>query len=234
MSKKLLLIDSNALFHRSRSALTRTMGEMTTSYGAPVTGTFGFLNALFALMEAHQFDCVVPVYDRGGNWRKKENDEYKATREKTSDAHRADMSLLIEDVLPVLGFTPIGVEGFEADDVIATISRSAKAFDEVYIFTCDQDLLALVTNKVKVILFNSAKKMQVMDVDAVIAKFGVRPSEIKFYKALAGDGSDNIAGIKGIGPKTAVSVIEYCRPIVEDAGEKPMFSHADRIAFHHY
>jgi 5'-3' exonuclease len=232
MPKKLLLVDSNALFFRSRSALTRAMGEVVTSYGAPVTGTFGFLNALFSLMETHQFDCVVPVYDRGGNWRKVENDEYKATREKTSDSHRADMSMLIEDVLPVLGFTPVGVQGFEADDVIATISRNAPAFEEIYIFTCDKDLLALVTDRVKVILFNSAKKVQIVDVAGVVEMFGVPPSEVKLFKAIAGDSSDNIAGIKGLGPKTAVKIIEECRPIVEDSGEQPFFSTADRITRH--
>ena len=232
MPKKLLLVDTNALFYRSRSALTRAMGEMTTSYGAPVTGTFGTLNALFALMETHKFDCVVPVDDRGGNWRKVENDEYKATREKTSVAHQSDMGMLIEDVLPVLGFTPVGIQGFEADDVIATISRNAPAFEEIYIFTCDKDLLALVTDRVKVILFNSAKKVQIVDVAGVIEIFGVPPSEVKLFKALAGDSSDNIAGIKGVGPKTAVRIIEECRPIVEDSGEKPFFSTADRIVNH--
>jgi len=232
MTKKLLLVDSNALFHRSRSALTRSMGEMVTSYGAPVTGTFGFLNALFSLMEQYQFDCVVPVYDRGGNWRKKESTEYKADREGPSDAHRSDMGLLIEDVLPSLGFTPVGVEGVEADDVIATLSRNASAFDEIYIFTCDKDLLQLVSNKVKVILFSSAKKVKVVDIDGVLEIFGVYPSEVKYHKALAGDSSDNIAGIKGIGPKTAVKIIEECRPIGENMGEKAVFSAADRIALY--
>ena len=228
MPKKLLLVDSNALFHRSRSALTRSMGEMITSYGAPVTGTFGFLNAIFALMEQYQFDCVVPVYDRGGNWRKKESTEYKADRKRSSDAHRSDMGMLIEDVLPSLGFTPIGVEGVEADDVIATLSRNASAFDEIYIFTCDKDLLQLVTNKVKVILFSSAKKIKVVDIDGVLEIFGVYPSEVKYHKALAGDSSDNIAGIKGIGPKTAVKIIEECRPTEIN----PEFSGADKIALH--
>jgi DNA polymerase-1 len=228
MPKKLLLVDSNALFHRSRSALTRSMGEMVTSYGAPVTGTFGFLNAIFALMEQYQFDCVVPIYDRGGNWRKKESTEYKADREGSSDAHRSDMGMLIEDVLPSLGFTPIGVEGVEADDVIATLSRNASAFDEIYIFTCDKDLLQLVTNKVKVILFSSAKKIKVVDIDGVLEIFGVYPSEVKYHKALAGDSSDNIAGIKGIGPKTAVKIIEECRPTEIN----PEFTGADKIALH--
>lgn len=225
---KLLLIDSNALFFRSRSALTRAMGEMTTSYGMPVTGTFGFLNALFSTIEKYEFDCVVPVYDAGQNWRKKESEDYKANRTSSDIAHKADMSLLIQDVLPAMGFTPIGVPGYEADDIIATISRTAPAYSEIYIFTCDKDLLQLVNNRVKVILFNSAKKVEVVDIDGVIGHFGVFPSEVKYYKALAGDSSDNVAGIKGIGPKTAVKIIHESRPNEIN----PEFSGADRITFH--
>jgi len=226
--KKLLIVDSNALFHRSRSALTRAMGEMSTTNGIPTTGTYGFLNALFSVIEQYNFDSVIPVYDRGNNWRKKEDSEYKADREKSSMAHYADMNLLVEDVLPALGFNPCGVEGFEADDVIATISRKSPAYGEIYILTCDKDLLQLVNNRVKVILFNSAKKMTVVDIDGVLDIFNVYPSEVKYFKALAGDSSDNIAGIKGIGPKTAAKIIHESRP----QGEDEFLSGADRIAFH--
>ena len=227
---RLLIADSNALFHRSRSALTRAMGEMSTSYGAPTTGTYGFLNALFSIVEQYDFDCVIPVYDAGGNWRKKEDDDYKANREGGSVAHYADMNLLIEEVLPGLGFTPVGVKGYEADDVIATISRRALAYREIFILTCDKDLLQLVNNKVKVILFSSSKKIQVVDIDGVKGIFGVYPSDVKYFKALAGDSSDNIAGIKGIGPKTAVKIIEECTPALED--EVGDFTGADRICMH--
>ena len=227
---RLLIADSNALFHRSRSALTRAMGEMSTSYGAPTTGTYGFLNALFSIVEQYDFDCVIPVYDAGGNWRKKEDDDYKANREGGSVAHYADMNLLIEEVLPGMGFTPVGVKGYEADDVIATISRRALAYREIFILTCDKDLLQLVNNKVKVILFSSSKKIQVVDIDGVKGIFGVYPSDVKYFKALAGDSSDNIAGIKGIGPKTAVKIIEECTPALED--EVGDFTGADRICMH--
>ena len=227
---RLLIVDSNALFHRSRSALTRAMGEMSTSYGAPTTGTYGFLNALFSIVEQYDFDCVIPVFDAGNNWRKEESTEYKATREKGSVAHYADMNLLIEEVLPGLGFTPVGVKGYEADDIIATISRRALAYREIFILTCDKDLLQLVNNKVKVILFSSSKKIQVVDIDGVKGIFGVYPSDVKYFKALAGDSSDNIAGIKGIGPKTAVKIIEECTPALED--EVGDFTGADRICMH--
>lgn len=225
---KLLLVDSHALFHRSRSALTRAMGEMQTSYGMPVTGTYGFLNALFSIIDKYEVDCVVPTFDRGGNWRKAEDETYKANRSSSDIAHKADMSLLLEDVLPALGFSPIGVQGFEADDIIATISRDSAAYSEVYILTCDRDLFQLVNDKVKVILFNSAKKIQLVGPQEVQEHFGVSPAEVKFFKALSGDSSDNVAGIKGVGPKTAVKIIEECRT----SEVNPDLSIADRICMH--
>jgi DNA polymerase-1 len=226
--KDLLLLDVNAIFHRSRSALSRTMGEMMTSGGIPVTGTYGTLNTIFSVIEKGEYDCVIPCFDAGGNFRKKLDDGYKGNREKSSLAHYSDMSLLVEEVLPTLGFSPVGVKGWEADDVIATISRNSPAFREVHILTVDADLLQLVGNRVKVILFNSVKKTKTYGIDEVVEKFGVFPAEVKYYKALAGDSSDNVAGIKGIGPKTAVRIIEECRPNEIN----PEFTGADRICLH--
>lgn len=204
------------------------MGEMTTSYGAPVTGTFGYLNALFSFVEKNQVDCVVPAFDAGQNWRKRESETYKANRNGLDDAHRADISLLLEEVLPVLGMNPIGVPGYEADDVIATISRDSTAYSEVFILTCDRDLLQLVTNKVKVILFNSAKKVTLMGPSEVEDHFGVPPAEVQYFKALNGDSSDNVAGIPGIGPKTAVRIIKEAR----ESQSNSDLSLADRICLH--
>ena len=225
MLQKLLIVDSNALFHRSRSALTRAMGEMMTSYGMPTTGTYGFLNALFSTMEQYNFDSVIPVYDQGGNWRKKENEDYKANRQSSDLAHRADMNLLIQEVLPALGFTPIGSQGYEADDVIATIARNSPAYGEIYILTCDRDLLQLVNSKVRVILFSSSKKIELVDEEGVMKIFGVQPTEVKYFKALAGDSSDNVAGVAGVGPKTAVKIINESTP---DEG----FTLGDKICLH--
>jgi DNA polymerase-1 len=204
------------------------MGEMSTSFGVPTTGTYAFLNALFSVIEKYSFDSVIPVYDAGNNWRKREDSDYKATREKSDIAHYADQNLLIEDVLPALGFTPVGVQGFEADDVIATISRNSPAYKEIFILTCDKDLLQLVNNQVKVILFNSAKKTQLVGIDEVLEIFGVFPSEVKYFKALAGDSSDNVAGLKGVGPKTAAKIIEESRP----SEVNPEFTGADKICLH--
>jgi|688.fasta_scaffold15668_16 DNA polymerase-1 len=226
--KDLLLIDVNAIFCRSRSALTRAMGEMVTSAGIPVTGTYGTINTILSVIEKGDYDSVIPCYDAGGNFRKKLDESYKGTREKSSIEHYADMSLLVEDVLPTLGFSPVGVKGYEADDILATISRNSPAYREVHILTVDADLLQLAGNRVKIILFNSVKKTKVYGIDEVLEKYGVYPAEVKYWKALAGDSSDNVAGIKGIGPKTATKIIEECRPNEIN----PEFSGADRICLH--
>ena len=226
--KDLLLIDTNAVFCRSRSALLNSMGEMVTSAGIPVTGTFGTINTILSIIEKGDYDSVIPCYDAGGNFRKKLDDDYKGNREKSSLEHYADMGLLIEDVLPTLGFNPVGQKGWEADDLLATISRNSPAYREIHILTVDADLLQLVGNRVKVILFNSIKKTKVYGIDEVLEKYGVYPAEVKYWKALCGDPSDNIAGIKGIGPKTATRIVEESRP----KGEDEFLSGADRIAFH--
>jgi DNA polymerase-1 len=226
--KDLLLIDVNAIFCRSRSALTRAMGEMITSAGIPVTGTYGTINTILSVIEKGEYDSVIPCYDAGGNFRKKLDDSYKGTREKSSMEHYADMGLLIEDVLPTMGFSPVGVKGYEADDILATISRNSPAYREIHILTVDADLLQLVGNRVKVVLFNSVKKTKVYGIDQVLEKYSVYPAEVKYWKALAGDSSDNVAGIKGIGPKTATRIIEECRPNEIN----PEFTGADRICLH--
>lgn len=228
MKKRLLLIDCSALFHRSRSALTRTCGELTTSAGVPVTGTLGFLNALFAIMAQEEYSCVIPCAEGGNNWRKKESTSYKANREGGDIAHYADQSLLLEEVLPTLGMTVAKAPGYEADDVIAHISRHSKAYEEVHILTCDKDLLQLVSNRVKVLLFSSTKKTELVDIDGVLKHFGVYPAEVKYFKALSGDSSDNVAGIPKIGSKTAVRIIEESRP----TEAFPEFTGADRICLH--
>ena len=206
----------------------RSCGELTTSAGIPVTGTMAFLNALFAIMAKYEYDCVIPCTEGGNNWRKKESGQYKANRESADIAHYADQGLLLEEVLPTLGMTVVKAPGYEADDVIAHISRHSPAYEEIHIVSCDKDLLQLVNNRVKVLLFNSAKKMELVDIDGVIKHFGVYPSEVKYFKALNGDPSDNVAGIPKVGPKTAVKIIEESRP----SEINPEFTGADKICLH--
>jgi DNA polymerase-1 len=228
MNRKLLIVDTNALFHRSRNALSRGAGELTTSWGQPVAGTYGSLNAIFSILEKEGYDCVLPVYDAGGNFRKKESTDYKANRGPSDDSFKSDFALLRDDVFPALGFNPVGIKGYEADDVIASVAKSAVAFSDIDILTCDRDLLGCVSNRVNVVLFNSAKKVRRCDIDAVLDIYGVYPSEVRYLKSLSGDASDNVAGIRGIGDKTAAKIVQDSRLV----GEPDGLTGADRIALH--
>ena len=226
MQRKLLIIDGNALFHRSRNALKRGAGELTTSWGQPITGSYGTLNTLFSILEKEDYDAVLPVFDAGGNFRKKEDTDYKANRGPSDDSFKADITLLREELLFYLGFNPLAIQGYEADDIIASVAKSSVGFSSVDILTCDRDLLACVSERVTVILFNSAKKVERVDPDGVRRIFGVEPKDVPIFKALAGDSSDNIAGLKGVGPKGAVKIIEDCLSLDSE------LNLADRICFH--
>jgi DNA polymerase-1 len=228
VQRKLLILDGNAIFHRSRNALKRGAGELTTSWGQPVTGTYGVLNTLFSTLEKEDYDSILPVFDAGGNFRKKEDEAYKANRIPTDDSFKSDITLLREELLFYLGFNPVAIPGYEADDIIASVAKSAVAFSHVDILTCDRDLLGCVSNRVNVILFNSAKKVRRCGIDDVLDIYGVYPAEVRYLKALSGDASDNVAGIPRIGDKTAAKIVIECRPTEAN----PEFTGADKICMH--
>ena len=207
--KKLLLVDFYAMFYRSRNALLRSGRELTTSLGTPVTGAYGFTNNLISQIKDLAPTHVAVCYDAGGNWRKVADETYKANREPGPDAEtfKLEARLTLDEVLPAMGVSVVGILGYEADDTLYTLSKDASEFDEVIIFTCDQDILQCVTDKVKVRLFNTAKKVSDLGPAEVEEKWGVRPQHLALVKALCGDGADNIKGIRGIGPKTAAKIV---------------------------
>jgi 5'-3' exonuclease len=208
---KLLIVDFFALLHRSRNALLRATAGLTTSDGRPTTGAYGFVNNLLSTIDSIKPSHVVVCYDAGGNWRKIESEDYKANRSKGDDEESAkfdfEAKLVLNELLPSMGIETVGIHGYEADDAIYTLSRNAVGFDEVVILTCDQDILQCVSDRVKVLLFNSAKKVSMMGLVEVCEKWGVAPPHIALVKALSGDKSDNITGIRGIGPKTASKLV---------------------------
>ena len=223
--KRLLIVDHHALLHRSRNAMLRTGREFTTSFGTPVTGVFTYINALLSTIKDVDPSHVVVCYDAGGNARKQEDPNYKATRSATSDSFRIENGILLDEALYSMGIEAVGLRGYEADDCIFTIAHQARfglnRFDEIIILTCDQDLLACSTDVIKVLLFNSAKKKEMMDRDAVREKWSCWPEEIRFVKALSGDPSDNISGVPRVGRKTAIKILEECDYIEERVLEHP-------------
>lgn len=230
--KRLLLVDFYALFHRGRNALLRGGRELTTSLGVPTTGTYGFTNNLISQIKDIAPTHVAVCYDAGGNWRKEADAEYKANREPGPghDTFRLEADLVLNDILPAMGISAIGVRGYEADDAIYTLAKDAEDFDEVVIFTCDQDILQCVTDRVKVRLFNTAKKVTDMGPAEVQEKWGVKPHHIALVKALCGDGSDNIKGIRGVGPKTAAKIVCDGYAVLDNILKHPKVeSHKDKV-----
>ena len=213
---RLLLVDHHALLHRCRNALLRTGRKYTTSTGVPTTGVFSYLSALLSIIDKTKCTHVVVCFDAGSNARKTESDTYKANRKPLDSDFIAENRILLNEALYALGIESIGMRGFEADDIIHTLScLGQKEFDEIIIATVDQDLLQCVTETTKVLLWNSAKKQVMMDGAAVMDKWKVEPDDIRFIKALSGDSSDNIKGIKGIGPKTATKIFYEAQGLTE-------------------
>ena len=234
MTKRLLLVDHNALLHRCRNALLRTGRRYTTTDGLPTTGVFSYLSALLSIIDKTNCTHVIICFDAGGNARKSEDDEYKANRKPLDPDFMSENRTLLNEAFYALGIESVGLKGYEADDILATFAHVAQfgtdRFDEVIIATVDQDLLQCVTEKTKVLLWNSAKKQAIMDVDSVVEKWSCFPDQIAYIKALSGDSSDNIKGVKGIGPKTAIKICQECQWLLGDIFAHPKVrDHAEKV-----
>lgn len=191
--------------------MLRSGGRYTTADGTPTTGVFSYLNCLISIIRHQNPTHVVICYDAGGNARKSEDKTYKANRAPLSGDFITENNILKDEAFYAMGIESIGIRGYEADDILYTLSHVAQfgseRFDEVIIATVDQDLLQCVTERCRVLLWNSAKRQVMMDVDKVIEKWGCYPDDIKYVKAIAGDASDNIKGVKGVGSKTALKIL---------------------------
>ena len=234
MTKKLLLIDFNAIFCRSRSALLKSGRQYTTADGTPTTGVFSTLNTILSIIKSQSPTHVVICYDAGGNVRKTESDTYKANRTPVSNDFVIEANVLKDEAFYSMGLETVGIRGVEADDILYTFAHLAQfgpgRFDEIVIATVDQDLLQCVTSRCKVLLFNFAKKQELMGVDEVVEKWGCGPDDIRYVKAISGDSSDNIIGVKGVGPKTAIKILEESKWLLDAACEhKKLKEHKELI-----
>ncbi len=208
-SKTLILIDGHALAFRQYYALERT--NMQTKDGTPTWAVYGFFKAIFDLLKNDNLhpDAIGVAFDVSHyTFRTEKFEEYKANREAMPDPMRIQMGLIYEG-LKSFNIPIYTKEGFEADDVIGTISRRAcELGHNVYILTGDQDSFQLIRKNgcIKVIIPSKGELIE-YDWDKVYEKLGVYPDQVIDYKALRGDTSDNIPGIRGIGEKTAVKLL---------------------------
>ncbi len=209
--KKLILIDGNAILHRAYHALP---SSLTTPDGQPINAVYGFFSMFIKILEDQKPEHIIVCFDRAKpTFRQELFAGYHENRPKMEDDLVSQVGI-IHDVLEKMGVATFEVDGFEADDLIGTLSyQGAKGKDpmEVIIVTGDRDMLQLVNGHVKVLMpILGITNMTLMDENAVEAKYGVKPSQFIDYKALIGDASDNYPGVTGIGPKTASNLLrEY-------------------------
>lgn len=210
---RLFLIDGHALAYRTYFALTGVGGgsRWITKSGEPTAGTYGFTSVLLRLLESESPEYLAVSFDTGRTFRDDLYPEYKATREKMPDDLRLQIDR-IREVVNTFGIPILEAEGYEADDVLGTVARLASNEGvEVIILTGDRDLLQLVDDNV-IIRLAGQKLSEAMDYGPkqVRARYNLEPSQLVDHKAMVGDSSDNIPGVRGIGEKTSVKLLhEY-------------------------
>ena len=207
MSKTLILIDGHALAYRQFFALERT--GMKNSENQPTWAVYGFFKAIFDLLAKIHPDYIAVAFDVGRRtFRTEKFEEYKANREAMPDTMRSQLGIICEG-LKAFDIPIITKEGFEADDVIGTISKNASdKGHNTLILTGDQDSFQLIDKDgtVKVLIPSKGELIE-YDWNKVYEKLGVFPDQVIDYKGLRGDTSDNIPGIRGIGEKTAQKLL---------------------------
>ncbi len=218
MPPTLYLIDGHALAYRTYFALSMGAGErLQTSSGEPTAGIMGFANVMLRLLEQERPEYMAVAFDTGKTFRDEIFPEYKGTRAKMPDDLRPQIER-IRQMVDAFHLPRLEMEGFEADDVLGTIAHQAAAKGlGVKIITGDRDLLQLVGNRI-IVSLSGSKISEAKDYateEEVLGYMGVKPSQIIEYKGLAGDSSDNIPGVAGIGDKTAVSLLEQYATLEE-------------------
>lgn len=205
--KTLILIDGHALAFRQYYALERT--GMKNSENLPTWAVYGFFKAIFDLLSKIKPDFIAVTFDVGRQtFRVEKYEEYKANREAMPDTLRCQIASIVEG-LQAFDIPIYTKEGFEADDVIGTISKIAsETGNNTLILTGDQDSFQLIDKEgmVKVLIPSKGELIE-YNWDKVYEKLGVYPNQVIDYKGLRGDTSDNIPGIRGIGEKTAQKLL---------------------------
>ncbi len=219
--KELVLVDGHALAYRMFFALP--MDSFSTRAGEPTNATYGFARALMDLILADDPPEYLAVsFDTGKTFRDEIFPDYKATRAKTPDELHMQVDR-IREVVAAFNVPILEKDGYEADDVLGTIAQQAAAQGvRVRILTGDRDLLQLVDEQTHVLLAGR-KGTDEYDPSAVELKYGIRPDQIVDYKALVGDTSDNIPGVRGVGDKTAVKLLQEYETLEQ------IYEHVDEI-----
>ena len=205
---RLLVIDGNSIANRAFFGIKL----LTTKDGRYTNAIFGFLNILNSLLKECSPDEVAVAFDlKAPTFRHKMYDGYKATRHGMPDELAQQMPVL-KELLTDLGYRQVTAEGWEADDILGTLAAACDARkDDCFLATGDRDSLQLVSETTTVLLATTAlgrSKTVAMDVAAIEEKYGIQPRQLIEVKSLMGDASDNIPGVRGIGEKTALALVQ--------------------------
>ena len=204
---KLLVIDGNSILNRAFYGVRM----LTTKDGKFTNGIFGFMNILLGMLEEYKPDSVAVAFDvKSPTFRHEMYDAYKGTR-KPAPSELIEQFPTLKELLGYLGFTVVEKPGYEADDILGTLSAACGKDDFCYIATGDRDSLQLVRDNVNVLLATTkmGKSTTVkFDTDKIKEVYGVTPEQLIDIKAIQGDTSDNIPGVAGIGEKGAAELIQ--------------------------
>lgn len=204
---RLLVIDGNSIANRAFYGIKL----LTTKDGRYTNAIFGFLNIMNSLLRECEPDEVAVAFDlKHPTFRHEMYDGYKGTRHAMPDELAQQMPIL-KELLTDLGYRQVSAKGWEADDILGTLAAACEARrDDCFLATGDRDSLRLVS-ETTVLLATSAmgrSKTETMDLDAIHEKYGIEPKQLIEVKSLMGDTSDNIPGVKGIGEKTAMTLVK--------------------------
>ena len=205
---KVILVDGNNLMFRSFYATIHSGQIMKSSKGVPTNALFGFTNMINKIIDQEKPEYMCVAFDIGKNFRKQEFDFYKEGRESTPDELKIQMKLA-HDILDVMGIKHVEMEPYEADDIIGTVVNMAEKDPkyESVIISSDKDLLQLISDETEVKLLKQVGNIR-YNKSKFIEDYGIDPIKIIDLKALMGDKSDNIPGVRGIGEKTALKLLQ--------------------------
>ena len=205
--KKVILVDGNNLLFRSYYATAYQGVIMRNSKGFPTNALYGFINMMNKIIKEENPNYILVAFDKGKSFRHKKYDFYKAGRSATPDELKMQFPKA-KEVLNAMGIKYFEIDNYEADDIIGTVSRIVDEEDEFIatIISSDKDLLQLISDEVDVKLLKSSGFVR-MDKEEFKNTYGVDPIKMIDIKSLMGDASDNIPGVKGIGEKTAISLL---------------------------
>ena len=206
--KKIILVDGNNLLFRSYYATAYSGNMMKNSKGFPTNGLYGFINMMNRIIKEEEPQYILVAFDKGKTFRHDKYEVYKAGRQAMPDELKLQFPVA-KELLGAMGIKYFEIDNYEADDIIGTMSKIVDEEDEFIatIVSSDKDLLQLISDEVTVKLLKSNDYIM-MTPEVFRETYKVDPIRMIDLKALMGDSSDNIPGVKGIGEKTAISLIE--------------------------